>query len=223
MPQDARYAIYVHYYPLKDTDKDILFSCMVDGKYPYSESTSFSLPRLWQDETGGSFEVDKQGNDMRPKQIEKPAWTTYAVQDVVGLYDEPYFISLTAGTHTLRFSMVREKMLLGNITLKNKEEVVSYNDYYALFSEKEHIAGKIVLQQAENSFEKNSSTLYTVYDRTTPAICIYTEKLGVSELMPLFCGLDEVMITLQHGILHRKQTLADGGEYCDYFITGNKE
>ena len=35
--------------------------------------------------------------------------------------------------------------------------------------------------------------------------------------------LDEVMITLQHGVLHRKQTLANGGEYCDYFITGDKE
>ena len=41
--------------------------------------------------------------------------------------------------------------------------------------------------------------------------------------MPLFCELDEVMITLQHGVLHRKQTLANGGEYCDYFITGNRE
>lgn len=45
----------------------------------------------------------------------------------------------------------------------------------------------------------------------------------VQELMPLFCELDEVMITLQHGVLHRKQTLANGGEYCDYFITGDKE
>ena len=27
----------------------------------------------------------------------------------------------------------------------------------------------------------------------------------------------------QHGVLHRKQTLANGGEYCDYFITGNRE
>lgn len=26
-----------------------------------------------------------------------------------------------------------------------------------------------------------------------------------------------------HGILHQKQTLANGSEYCDYFITGNKE
>lgn len=61
------------------------------------------------------------------------------------------------------------------------------------------------------------------YRITRCPICIYTEKLGVSELMPLFCELDEVMITLQHGVLHRKQTLANGGEYCDYFITGNRE
>ena len=61
------------------------------------------------------------------------------------------------------------------------------------------------------------------YRITRCPICIYAEKLGVSELMPLFCELDEVMITLQHGVLHRKQTLANGGEYCDYFITGNRE
>lgn len=46
---------------------------------------------------------------------------------------------------------------------------------------------------------------------------------GVGELMPLFCELDEVMITLQHGVLHRKQTLASGGEFCDYYIIGDKE
>ena len=51
------------------------------------------------------------------------------------------------------------------------------------------------------------------YRITRCPICIYAEKLGVSELMPLFCELDEVMITLQHGVLHRKQTLANGGEY----------
>ena len=61
------------------------------------------------------------------------------------------------------------------------------------------------------------------YRITRCPICTYVEKLGVSELMPLFCELDEVMITLQHGVLHRKQTLANGGAYCDYFITGNKE
>ena len=61
------------------------------------------------------------------------------------------------------------------------------------------------------------------YRITRCPICIYTEKLGVPELMPLFCELDEVMITLQHGVLHRQQTIASGGAYCDYFITGDKE
>ena len=58
---------------------------------------------------------------------------------------------------------------------------------------------------------------------TRCSICTYMKKIGASELMPLFCELDEVTITLQHGLLHQKQTLANGGEYCDYFITENKE
>lgn len=61
------------------------------------------------------------------------------------------------------------------------------------------------------------------YRITRCPICAYADKLGVRELMPLFCELDEVMITLQHGVLHRQHTLASGGDYCDYFITGDKE
>lgn len=61
------------------------------------------------------------------------------------------------------------------------------------------------------------------YRITRCPICTYTEKLGVAELMPLFCELDEVMIGLQHGVLHRKGTIAKGADCCDYFITGDRE
>ena len=61
------------------------------------------------------------------------------------------------------------------------------------------------------------------YRITRCPICTYCDKLGVRELMPLLCDLDKVMIHLQHGVLHRQHTLADGGEYCDYFITGDQE
>ena len=60
------------------------------------------------------------------------------------------------------------------------------------------------------------------YRITRCPVCAYAEKLGVSELIPLFCELDEVMIALQHGVLHRTQTIAGGGDCCDYFITGDK-
>ncbi len=61
------------------------------------------------------------------------------------------------------------------------------------------------------------------YRITRCPICAYCKKLGVEELMPLFCELDNVMITFQHGVLHRQQTIASGGKYCDYYITGDKE
>lgn len=60
------------------------------------------------------------------------------------------------------------------------------------------------------------------YRITRCPVCAYAEKLGVSELIPLFCELDEVMIALQHGVLHRTQTIAGGGDCCDSFITGDK-
>lgn len=59
------------------------------------------------------------------------------------------------------------------------------------------------------------------YRITRCPICAYAEKLGVSERSP--SSASEVMIGFQHGVLHRQQTLAEGGAYCDYFITGDRE
>ena len=100
---------------------------------------------------------------------------------------------------------------------ENKKSVVKYAKWYTPEKEKRYPTSfkvDFVGQPYEGA---------CYYRITRCPICAYTEKLGVSELMPLFCELDEVMITLQHGVLHRKQTLANGGEYCDYFITGNRE
>lgn len=61
------------------------------------------------------------------------------------------------------------------------------------------------------------------YRITRCPICTNCKMLGEEELMPLFCERDEVMITLQHGVLNRKHTIANGEEYCDYFIIGTQK
>lgn len=100
---------------------------------------------------------------------------------------------------------------------ENKKSVVKYYKWYTPEKEKQYPTSFKV----DFVGQPHEGACY--YRITRCPICIYTEKLGVSELMPLFCELDEVMITLQHGVLHRKQTLATGGEFCDYYITGNRE
>ena len=99
----------------------------------------------------------------------------------------------------------------------NKKVIVKYVKWYTAERERQYPTSfkvDFVGQPHENA---------CYYRITRCPICAYTKKLGVSELMPLFCELDSVMIALQHGVLHRQQTLASGGEFCDYYITGNQE
>ncbi len=100
---------------------------------------------------------------------------------------------------------------------ENKKSIVKYAKWYT--PEKE----QMYPTSFKVDFEGQPYDGACYYRITRCPICAYTEKLGVSELMPLLCELDEVMISLQHGVLHREQTIADGGEYCDYYITGDKE
>ncbi len=100
---------------------------------------------------------------------------------------------------------------------ENKKSVVKYAKWYT--PEKE----QMYPTSFKVDFEGQPYDGACYYRITRCPICAYTKKLGVSELMPLLCALDEVMISLQHGVLHREQTIADGGEYCDYYITGDKE
>ncbi len=100
---------------------------------------------------------------------------------------------------------------------ENKKNIVKYAKWYTPKKEQRYPSSFKV------DFEGQPYEGACYYRITRCPICAYTKKLGVSELMPLLCELDEVMISLQHGVLHREQTIADGGEYCDYYITGDKE
>lgn len=99
----------------------------------------------------------------------------------------------------------------------NKKIILKYYKWYT--AEKE----KLYPTSFKVDFEGQPYEGACYYRITRCPICAYTKKLGVEELMPLFCELDDVMISLQHGVLHRKETIAKGGDYCDYFIVGDKE
>ena len=99
----------------------------------------------------------------------------------------------------------------------NKKNILKYYKWYT--EEKE----KLYPTSFKVDFEGQPYEGACYYRITRCPICAYTKKLGVDELMPLFCELDDVMISLQHGVLHRKETIAKGGDYCDFFILGDKE
>ena len=99
----------------------------------------------------------------------------------------------------------------------NKKNILKYYKWYT--EEKE----KLYPTSFKVDFVGQPYEGACYYRITRCPICAYTKKLGVDELMSLFCELDHVMISLQHGVLHRKGTIAKGADCCDYFITGDRE
>lgn len=99
----------------------------------------------------------------------------------------------------------------------NKKNIMKYVKWYTPLKEEQYPSSFKV------DFEGIPYDGACYYRITRCPICSYCEKIGIPEIMPLLCELDEVMINLQHGILHRSHTIAENGDYCDYFITGNKE
>lgn len=99
----------------------------------------------------------------------------------------------------------------------NKKNIMKYVKWYTPEKEEKYPTSfkvDFVGQPHENA---------CYYRITRCPICAYCKKIGAEEVMPLLCELDQVMISLQHGVLHREQTIAGGGDYCDYYITGNRE
>ena len=158
------YGIYISYYALEGTGGDISFSIELDGEVPYSEASSFTLPRTWID-ARTDFEKDKHQNDIRPKQIEKRLWKLSPVTDTRGLYDQPYFLYLPEGNHKLTVTVKTESVAISQIVLMNNEKSISYKEY-SKSADKTRQSLELVEQQAEHTYEKNSKSLYPVYDRS---------------------------------------------------------
>lgn len=51
----------------------------------------------------------------------------------------------------------------------------------------------------------------------------YAREHGLLEILTICCDIDYLTAEAQHAVLHRKQTLATGGEMCDYWMVGNKK
>ena len=169
IPESGIYNLYTYYYPLADSGRSISLKVTIDGVAPYVEAQTLALPRIWVD--AGEPKVDETGNHIRPSQIEKPHWNSYAFTNELGMYADPYFFYFEAGTHTIRFERVRESLAIGSLTLKNAEKLPSYEEYVASHGTATP-SGEVIKQEGEKPLEKSDSTLYALVDHqdagTTP-------------------------------------------------------
>ena len=166
------YQMQVEYYPVKGRATSIERSIYIDNVLPFSEVRSVIFNRIWHDiknKDGKTIISDKNGNDIRPEQQEKPRWCKSYITDSVGYESEPLEFYFTGGKHKIRFVSIREPLMIHSIKLCRKEDE---NEYEAVKMEYERngynsAKGDIVKIQAEQPYEKSDSTIVASFDRST--------------------------------------------------------
>lgn len=177
------YDISLVYYPIEGKSSEIQRAFFVDGKLPYSELATVELKRIWvtnitekaEDENGiltKVWQVDSQGNDVKPRAVEAPEWVESYLYDSNGYVTDPLSLYLEAGTHTITVMSQKEPVLLSEIVLNNSEKVMDYATVKAAGDAAgyQNSVGQYIRIEGENADKTSSQMLYPRQDQSSPAV-----------------------------------------------------
>lgn len=177
--EEGLYQIYIEYYPVASRGTEIERKLYINDEIPFTGADQLKFARLWGDE--GSVRQDNQGNDIRPTQVEYAQWTGDYFKDDMGYEVDPYMFYFNKGKNTIALQGVNEPMAIKSITLKAVEEPVDYLAYRkatpVIEVANEAATYKQVIQ-GEASVLRTSPSLYSTYDRSSPA----TEPYSISKI-----------------------------------------
>ena len=185
---DGFYTINIRYYSIYEEGVSkrcsIERSIYIDGEIPFYEATYVSFPKQYVSyvtSRDGSerydnlpydsdFQVDINGNEIRPETELDPSWRNASVQDSTGTYVTPLKFYFSAGTHSIQLYAQREAMIISEITLDpvevtplDKENdtggLPKYAEYLAMHSD----ASYITQEEIEGMAKSHNEELAGVY------------------------------------------------------------
>ncbi|MBJ9989928.1 MULTISPECIES: extracellular solute-binding protein [Paenibacillus] len=159
IPQDGLYNLALSYYPMPGKRMPIQRELLIDGESPFREAQRIYFYRSWVDR--GDPAQNNQGDDVRPKQIEKPQWMDLPVSDGNGLYPEPFQFYMTAGKHVIRMNYLLEPMAIDEIRITSPEQLPSYAEVKQAYTAQGYEPAQQinVKVQAENNPTKSDPTI----------------------------------------------------------------
>ena len=178
VPEAGLYAIKVDYCSVTDKTNSIERTLHINGVVPCSEARYLLMKKTWVNEyTDGRFEVDNNGNELRPTSSVKHEWKTYTLTDSNGYYANPFEFYFEKGKNTISFESVREAAVFGDITIFPYEDKLSYDEYVS--GKSEAATTDVIHIDAETPSRTSDYTVYPIYDRKSAI----TEPQDASKIM----------------------------------------
>lgn len=177
--EEGLYHIGIRYFPVEGNSSPIEREVQIDGQAPFEEARRLVFSRVWRNELS-KVEQDNNGNDLRPRQVEEPAWQETVLKDSEGYYRDSFSFYLTKGKHRIHFVSLREPMIIDSLKLFQESKVPTYEEVKQQYDANQWQETKDVLikVQGEDAATKSNPSLYPLNDRSSPA----TEPYHVSKI-----------------------------------------
>lgn len=167
VPQTGAYNIELDFRVLPGETTAVKFALGLDGIYPFSETESISLTRVWEDSK--DIQHDTQGNEIKPSASEVNAWQTILLSDTSGFTKGPFRFYLTEGEHTLSIETFQNDVEISAIRFVAPENLPSYTDRLNEWAAKGyHAVNETVTVQGEALSAKSDKSITVASDHASP-------------------------------------------------------
>ena len=157
------YNVSLLYCALPANGSDIELSMELDGKVYFDGMKKLTVSRVFEIPEG-DFPKDNRGNELRPDQTEAQMWREVVIEDGEGIIEKPYEFWLEAGSHTVSFTLQREKVAVSKINVFNSDTLPSYSAP----SNIEEVNAEPIVIEAEHAKYTTSSMLYPLSTMNEP-------------------------------------------------------
>ncbi len=164
---EGRYFLEVEYKTVYQKSVTPHFGIIIDG----ADQLVLDIPHIWSNVLEGErFETDDIGNERIPSQEVKEEFQTirFLLADETG-YTEAG-LNYSVGKHTLKFTMIRENLIIREIRLVPYVKLPTYEEYRANINKTSNITGFSKTIEAELLYQKSHPEISVVYDRSSPSV-----------------------------------------------------
>ncbi|MDU0330315.1 extracellular solute-binding protein [Paenibacillus sp. 3LSP] len=178
------YHVRIHYFPMEGKSSAIERQFAINDVVPFKEAEIILFDRIWSNRDQ-EIRRDNRGNDLRPRQVEQPAWQLASFHDRYGYYDEPYSFYFDKGKQKLSLTSLREPMAIDYIELYQSPVHKTYKELTKDYESDgvKPAQGQYIVIQAEDAVRKSSPTLYPLSDRSSPTVEPYdVSKMRVNTI-----------------------------------------
>ena len=168
VPQAGLYSVELEYYPAPGRGTSIEREIRINGERLFSGAELLIFHRVFGDAT--PVLRDQAGNEIRPRQVEKPMWQTAYLSDSLGYVMQPYQFYFGEGENTVQLVSTSEPMILSQLRLTQAPTLRPYEDVLAehVRQGREPTKGHFLIVQGQDAAYRSSPSLFPVFDQGDP-------------------------------------------------------